>query len=898
MVHLYNILRGAGAYIVMLVILLVSAKAWAQEVAEPHTCDKPCVVLDGNAEIDGKHYALATITSYKGCAHEKRCELRDAYHQFPILGADGERLSMQEWLRSVYAANQDLRRTVLRGCVTTHNKKPPLYADEVERAFCPTGVVNYFAVPSNGWRAPIKIPRQVTMTNEQRIIEVAQIACAALSTMKGSNQADAALKRCNQNSGLIGQGVIISPSQDEPKSFSDTEVHNSPKESSESSAYNLGLESRLREAQSLAHGLRLKEYQASQAFERERNHKTFWFMVTGIIFLATIFLFYLLVRTTKASRKLRDQLQKEQSQPTLPPNNQRIRELEEALEKADRRFDRQVEKDRKEIEELGATAKKKLDEQKLEVAGLREELARKNRELADSRNLYVATDSDNKKLLAANKYLESENSGLAVENQRLRELVGRESAEKQAVSLRAVQLQEERSNTLNGLGAVSADMVHTESGLDDLKQQIKSLLTDKEVLESENKRLLDENGVQDVRLQEAKAEIEIKAERIQELEERVTDLEEGSSVRELRQELRKAHEFAKQAHAMIEDLTEQAKMAEEEFARHLADRDDQIADLQTRNEELEQALKSADDNSSSPTTENPVSPTTENPVATMSQGTKEIVNQIHDLLLSWIAVLRRVSDLKSSLAVYERTLFGRLDPPRGEDDEYALENRALVNRKISATHAELAEAQDELRAKEHELVELGADRLTIRELDDVEAGEAFTRYTDRLVDLEFLIDGLNERMRVAPSPSKDQPIVEAFHVTVPQLVVLLGGNPDIAEDATPVDVLSQVVDLAEMRNREASKLAQELGHQRQLKEKVMQAYRLVVGADFNLDDAEPLSRDFGSQEGRSSMPLVPYVSYTGSPRIPETMRPDSRRPMSPEEDSDKPKTGNDKLHER
>ncbi len=898
MVHLY---KKAGTFIVMLVILLVSAKAWAQEVIEPHTCDKPCVgVLDSQAEIEGKHFALITITSYKGCAHERRCELRDAYHQFPIVGLDGERLSMQEWLRSVYAANQGLRPTVLRGCVTTHDKNPPEFADEVEKAFCKTGVVNYFAVPSNGWRATIKIPQKPMLTNEQRVIELAQVACAALSTVEGSNPVDVALKRCDQNYDLIGAGVVISPSQDDTTSSPDTETAEPAKETSESAASKAELESRLRESQSLVDGLRLKEQQASQALERERNHKTFWFVVTGIMLLAAAFLFYLLVRTTKASRKLRDQLQKERSQPTSPPNNQRIRELEEALLKAERQLNRQVEKDRQVIEDERSAAKKKLEELKAENTSVREELARKNRELADSRNLYVATDSDNQKLLAANKYLESENSGLAAENQRLRELMGRESAEKQAVSMRANQLQDElnrRSNTLNGLGAVSADMAHTESGLDDLKQQVKSLLIEKGALESEVKRLLAENGAQDVRLQEAAAEIEIKAERIQELEERVTDLEEGSSVRELREELRKAHEFAKQAHDLAQELDAQAKIADEEFVRHLADRDDQISDLQARNEELEKALKSANDNTpSSPTTESPVSPTTENPAAPVLQATKETVNQIHDQLLSWITVLRRVSDLKNNLAVYERTL-ARLDPPKGEDDEYALENRAGLERKISATHAELAQAQEELRAKERELAELGADRLTIRELD-VEAGEVFTRYTDRLVDLEFLIDGLNERMRVAPSPSKDQPIVEAFHATVPQLVVLLGGNPDIAEDAAPVDVLSQVVDLAEARNREASKLAQELDKQRQLKEKVMQAYRLVVGADFDPDEAEPMSRDFGSGEGRPSLPLVPYVSYAGgSPRIPETIRPDSRRPLPrPESDSDvpKPKAGNDK----
>lgn len=892
MVHLYNMLRGAGTFIVMLVILLVSAKAWAQEVTEqPHTCDKPCVrVLDSDAEIEGKHYALITITSYKGCAHERHCELRNAYHQFPILGADGQRLSMQDWLRSVYAANQEPRRTVLRGCVTTHDKQPPWFADQAEKAFCKTGVANYFAVPSNGWRVPIRIPQQPVLSAEQVAIKTAQSACQALSAEPTDKNVEAR-QECDRNKTVLGLSSVASEPiarpptvPDEPDQVADNGVGE--------------LEERNRQLASVADGLRLKEQQSSQALARERNHKTFWFLATVIILLVTAFSLYLLATTTKASRKLRDRLQKERNQPTLPPNN-RIRESEEALEKAERRFNRQVEKDRQEINELATASKKKLDEQKLEAVGLREELARKNRELADSRNLYVATDSDNKKLITANKYLETENAGLLVENERLRDLMGRESAEKQVVSLSVNQSQEnlnKRSNTLNGMGAISADMVHTESGLDDLKRQVKSLLADKEVLEVEVKRLLTENGAQDIRLQEAKAEIEIKAERILELEQRMTELEEGLLVKELREELRKAQEFAKQAHAMIEDQNEQAKIADEEFARHLADRDDQIADLQIRNEELERALKSANDNSGSPTTENPSSPTTENPAAPTSQGMKEIVNLVHDQLLSWIAVLRRVSDLKNDLAVYERTL-GRLDPPKGEDDEYALENRADLERKISATHAELAEVQDELRAKEHELVELGADRLTIRELD-VETNEVFTRYTDRLVELEFLIDGLNERMRVAPSPSKDQPIVEAFHATVPQLVVLLGGNPDIAEDASPVDVLSQAVDLAEARNRETSRLARDLEKSRQLSEKVMQAYRLVVGADFDPDDAEPMSRDFGSHEGRPSMPLVPYVNYSGgSPRIPETIRPDSRRPLPPLEagsDVTESKAGNGK----
>ncbi len=908
MVHLYNMLRGAGTFIVTLVILLVSAKAWAQEVAEPHTCDKPCVgVIDGDEVIGGQHYALITITSYKGCAHERHCELRNAYHQFPIVGEDGERLSMQEWLRSVYVANQKPRRNVLRGCVTTHDKKPPKFADQAERNFCETGVVNYFAVPSNGWRAPIKIPRQPVQSTEQRVIELAQAACAALSTVKGSNPADAALKRCDQNLDIIGAGVVISPSQDKATPTPGTETEEPPKESTESSASKMELESRLRESQLLVDGLRLKEQQASQALERERNHKAFWFVVAIMISLLVSFLFWLLARTIKANKKLRDQLQKERSQPTLPPNNKRIRELEEELRKAELNFDTQTREDREAFDKECLAARKRLEDAKAENASVREELARKNRELADTRNLHASAENDNQRLIAVNKTL-------SAANEELREAASREAAEKQVISLRASQLQDDlrsqpsgspvvepgRSNTLSGLGAVSLGMVQAEPGLDDLKQQIQSMSVEKQALEAEVKSLLAENGTQDIRLQEAQAEIEIKAERIQELEERVADLEEGSSVRELRAELLKAQEFAKQAHDLVQELNEQSKAADEEFAIHMAGQDYKIRVLKSRNEELEQALKSANDNaaSRSPTTENPSSPTTENPAALTSEHKKETVDQVHDLLLSWIAALRRVSDLKSNLAVYERTL-GRLDSPKGEDDTYALENRAGLERKISATHAELAQTQDELRDKELELEALGADRLTIRELD-LEASEVFMRYTDRLVDLEFLIDGLNERMSLAPTPSKDQPIVEAFHAMVPQLVVLLGGNPDITKDAAPVDVLGQVIDLADTHNQRMSNLARELEQERQLKEKVMQEYRLVVGVDFDPDGSEPpMSRDFGSDEGRQSIPLLPYVSFNGS-RIPETIRPDSHHPTQQASNSDTPEfeASDGKKHER
>lgn len=142
-----------------------------------------------------------TVISINGEA--KNCQLRNAYRLVPVLGENQETLGMQDWLRSAYAANQGKRSTVKRGCIPLPNKQPPADATDEERQFCKDGLVNYFGIVSNGWRANILIPTTRWYTDHEMKAAVAKRACEVLRKVPNKSvEVYEALKEC-------GKGKVI-----------------------------------------------------------------------------------------------------------------------------------------------------------------------------------------------------------------------------------------------------------------------------------------------------------------------------------------------------------------------------------------------------------------------------------------------------------------------------------------------------------------------------------------------------------------------------------------------------------------------------------------------------------------------------------------------------------------
>ncbi|MDD5726531.1 MAG: hypothetical protein PHC53_03960, partial [Patescibacteria group bacterium] len=116
---------------------------------------------------------------------------------FPVLGDNGQPLSENEWLRSVYAANQGKSPAVRRGCVPTFNHQPPEDATEEEKKICADGVVNYFGIESQGGRVYIHIPTTRMYTYFEQQALAASKACSVLGRIPNpTDQVKKALEDC------------------------------------------------------------------------------------------------------------------------------------------------------------------------------------------------------------------------------------------------------------------------------------------------------------------------------------------------------------------------------------------------------------------------------------------------------------------------------------------------------------------------------------------------------------------------------------------------------------------------------------------------------------------------------------------------------------------------------
>lgn len=113
------------------------------------------------------------------------CDLRWAANRFPQTTQAGSAMRLEQQLRSIYAANADEKPSspVRMSCI--HSARPADAASPEELAFCPKGLVNYYAIAG----AQLRIPLSQQETYGEKASRVARTACRALD---GTHQALAA----------------------------------------------------------------------------------------------------------------------------------------------------------------------------------------------------------------------------------------------------------------------------------------------------------------------------------------------------------------------------------------------------------------------------------------------------------------------------------------------------------------------------------------------------------------------------------------------------------------------------------------------------------------------------------------------------------------------------------
>jgi hypothetical protein len=287
---------------------LTTLASWTALAADDNPYHDPglCVRGGQTVTIDGKSYAKININLHLEQEDPRKCSLRTAHPMYPIL-VSGKPLSQQEWLRSVYAANQGTHPTVLRRCVPA--KAAPADATEEELSFCPRGLVNYFDVPSNGWIAWVLIPRQPVSSWGEKQTAAAKSACSEATS-------DEAKKNC-QAAGY-GQSEKTQPLTIKAPEFQDE------------------LNAKLDKiAKSLTQGsLSLALSQNTMIGEHNRKVAYVWLAVSVLLTLVLIVVSLVAVFMI---RSLKKQLKEARRQKTIPTGATLVlqnRRLQDELEKA------------------------------------------------------------------------------------------------------------------------------------------------------------------------------------------------------------------------------------------------------------------------------------------------------------------------------------------------------------------------------------------------------------------------------------------------------------------------------------------------------------------------------------------------------------------------------------
>ncbi|MFA6406429.1 MAG: hypothetical protein WCW34_02815 [Patescibacteria group bacterium] len=373
-VLLSHVRRGRVIPLVaFLITLLVSFKALADD--NPYKSSEACFTTVKTEVVEGKTYSLVTFDKDLLHDHPRACDLRTAYNRFPIRDSAGKLLSVNEWERSIFAANQGSHPTVLRGCVP--DKQAPAYATDEEKASCPRGKYHYYPVPSNGWKVYIRMPQEQRVTWAEIQATAAKVACAGA-------QSPEAKKAC-QDAGYATVSDQATAANDKAAKLA--------KE----------FESKLAELQKkLADAEKTLGETKEQLARTKRDN--FWLAFYGSL-ISVAFIFEV-IRNWRLKKRLevveknlktaRENLEKAlKSQGTVPPNVARMQTQLAEVDKKNKELVAEHEAAKTQWQAALAEANRQKDEavtqrdkanedpQKAngEITGLRDELRRKNQEV-------------------------------------------------------------------------------------------------------------------------------------------------------------------------------------------------------------------------------------------------------------------------------------------------------------------------------------------------------------------------------------------------------------------------------------------------------------------------------------------------------------------------------------
>jgi len=397
--------RLAVSCMVFLVTLLASATALAQNQGDsPYgTDDRPCIeTVNPNIVMDGQAYAVITLNGHKAEVDPKACSLYAAAQLYPIYKPSTKtKLGPYAFGRAVYAANQKWLGHVVRGCVPTHDRRPPEDATDEEKAFCPIGRVNYVASPSNGWKAKIRIPTVPTLTWGEAQQTAAKVACAE-ATSQTARQA------CQEAGQTVGQQASSSSSA--PSSSAPAAGNQSVPPVNDAGAVSDQADGRIKQLEAENADLRAKLAKAEQKVQDQiqpsanagQNSLLPW----GIVIFFVIFIVIWVIMDRQRKRQAKAANSRDDD--TIPPHvatlrtqlqeaGAKVKELETKLSDSKQESQRQLSLKDAEIKQLREQHKAELETKKQEDLRIREELKHVRQNSVD-KSVYTQSESDNAKL--------------------------------------------------------------------------------------------------------------------------------------------------------------------------------------------------------------------------------------------------------------------------------------------------------------------------------------------------------------------------------------------------------------------------------------------------------------------------------------------------------------------
>lgn len=394
--------RLAVSCMVFLAALLVGATALAQNQGSGFCFE----TVDSHVVMDGQSYTVITVNGHEAEANPMTCNLYAASWLYPIVDpVTKKNLRLYEYGRAVYAANQGWLGKVIRRCVETTDRKPPQDATDEEKALCPHARVNYIAIPSNGWKAKIRIPSAPTLTWGERQQAAARVACSEATS-------PAARQTCKE----AGQDVGHQPSStgSTPSSSAPAAGDQSVPPANDAGAVSEQLDARIRQLEAENADLRTKlakagqkEPESVQSVAKAGQDASLPWAIVILLSLSLLAMLYLEERRVKQAKAASSRDDK-----TIPPHvatlraqlqeaDAKVKGLETELADSKKESEQQLALKDAEIAQIREQHKTDLDTKKQEDLRIREELKRVRQNSVD-KSVYNQSESDNAELRKQN----------------------------------------------------------------------------------------------------------------------------------------------------------------------------------------------------------------------------------------------------------------------------------------------------------------------------------------------------------------------------------------------------------------------------------------------------------------------------------------------------------------